>query len=274
MDRRLMTAFAAFTSAIVLAATLAAQQSATVYLKSGEQVSGDLIDLSARGFSMRVNGQDRDVARGDVAMIDFGSGDFTRPSQLNELSEGQNIAVLRNGEVVVGQFMDIGGRAPLRLTFSTANGERVLSGGDVRRIYLSRTDAGGGTSSTASAAGGQSVRVPSTTAWTSTGITVRQGQTVRFEATGEVTTAEGATGGPSGNGRFDRSDPPIPSAQMGALIGRIGSGGGRFGARSSTFMIGDQRSVVMPADGVLFLGVNDSGLRDNRGHFDVKVAVD
>ena len=274
MGRRVATAFAVLTSAFVLAVTLAAQQSATIYLRSGEQVNGDLIDFAARGFAIRVNGQEREIPRGDVAMIDFGGGDFNRPSQVNDMTEGQNVAVLRNGEVVVGQFMDIGGRAPLRLTFATSNGERELSGNDVRRIYLARTDAGGGgTAASLSGSNVRSFRVDANTAWTNTNIVVRQGQVLRFEASGEVTTAPDATGGPSGNGKLDRNNPPIPSAQMGSLVGRIGNAPTRTN-RGNTFMIGDQRSVVMPADGVLYLGVNDSGLRDNSGYFDVKIAID
>jgi len=63
---------------------------------------------------------------------------------------------------------------------------------------------------------------------------------------------------------------------MGALIGRIVSGRGvaaiaRGG--SSVFLIGDQNSVEMPATGTLYLGVNDSGLRDNKGTFQVKVTI-
>ena len=49
----------------------------------------------------------------------------------------------------------------------------------------------------------------------------------------------------------------------GALIGRIGNG--------APFAIGNQTSIVAPASGVLFLGVNDDGFADNQGNFQVIV---
>ena len=49
----------------------------------------------------------------------------------------------------------------------------------------------------------------------------------------------------------------------GALIGRVGN--------SQPFGIGDQASVPMPFDGVLYLAVNDDGLTDNAGAFTVMI---
>lgn len=264
---------------LMVGAVLLAQQPATVVLKSGTRVSGDLVDFSARGFAMTVGGDDRQISKDDVASIEFGDGDVTRPSQLNDLGDGQQLALLRSGEVIVGEFYDISGRQPLRLTFKTSAGERVVTSNDVRRIYFSRDGASSSASdSTPTAPTNGTVRtftVSSTVPWTATNISVQQGQHVWFEATGQVTTANGATGGAVGNGRSDRGS-PIPSAQMGALIGRIVSGRGvaaiaRGG--SSVFLIGDQNSVEMPATGTLYLGVNDSGLRDNKGTFQVKVTI-
>jgi hypothetical protein len=59
---------------------------------------------------------------------------------------------------------------------------------------------------------------------------------------------------------------------QGALIGRVGGvARGRGASGGQVFQIGDQTSVVMPADGTLYLGVNDSGLDDNRGNFSVRI---
>jgi hypothetical protein len=55
----------------------------------------------------------------------------------------------------------------------------------------------------------------------------------------------------------------MPDQIAGGLIGRVGDG--------EPFGIGDQRSVAMPADGQLFLGVNDATLEGNSGHFNVKI---
>ena len=50
---------------------------------------------------------------------------------------------------------------------------------------------------------------------------------------------------------------PLPTVNAGALVGRIGTG--------RQFGIGDQASVPMPFDGVLFLTVNDDERSDNAG---------
>ena len=52
---------------------------------------------------------------------------------------------------------------------------------------------------------------------------------------------------------------PLPTVNAGALIGRVGN--------SQPFGIGDQASVPMPFDGILFLAVNDDERADNAGEF-------
>ena len=54
-------------SALCVAAMLVtgvayAQNSATLTLRSGEKVSGDLIDLGGVGFTVRVSGNERQIA--------------------------------------------------------------------------------------------------------------------------------------------------------------------------------------------------------------------
>jgi hypothetical protein len=57
---------------------------------------------------------------------------------------------------------------------------------------------------------------------------------------------------------------PVKQIPAGALIGRIGATGTPFG-------IGNLSSIVAPAGGLLFLGVNDDGFGDNSGNFQVVV---
>lgn len=101
-------------------------------------------------------------------------------------------------------------------------------------------------------------------AWNDTGIDVRSGQTVYFEAMGEVTWGRDRRDGPAG----ERNSPANPNRPMGnrnaaALIGRIGN---------DTFFIGDERGPMrMRASGRLYLGINDDVLTDNRGNFRVVV---
>jgi hypothetical protein len=56
---------------------------------------------------------------------------------------------------------------------------------------------------------------------------------------------------------------PLPQSLAGALIGRIGNG--------QPFGIGNQTSIVMPAAGRLFLGINDDNFNDNSGEFRVEI---
>src|SRR4029078_8418508 len=72
-----------------------AQDSATLTLRSGERVSGQLVDLGGVGYTVRVNGSDRQIASNDVAVIDFTGGTMSDEdwSKFN----GSSVIVLRNG---------------------------------------------------------------------------------------------------------------------------------------------------------------------------------
>jgi hypothetical protein len=265
-----MTLAAAVVAAGVSAVAL--QQSGTIVLKSGSTLSGELVDLGGSEVHFRVNGEDRAIPKGDVASIDFGGGDLTVPQAARDLPPGTHLAILRNGEVVQGEFYDLMGASPVRIVFRTASGERVFNGPDIRRIYMTKAE-GGSTSSTASASGSdmRTITVSARTAWTNTGIQVRSGDELRFETTGEIVFSPRghvAKSAGSVDGLHD-TRAPIPNALQGALIGRIGPTGR---AASQPFGIGNLTSVVMPSDGMLFLGVNDSGLGDNRGEFTVKIS--
>lgn len=276
MRRHLITACLGILLTGTIAFTAAPQQSATVTLRSGATLSGDLVDLGGSGFTLRVNGQDREIAKGDVQSIDFGGGALEVPDAARTLDGGTHLLVLRNGDVVAGEFFDIGGANPIRLTFRTSSGERQFSGADVRRIYMARVDAGGGGGTAGGGGqvppltGGRTVQVSSTTAWTPTGITVRQGQVVRFEATGEIRINGSDVAIPTGNHQnlFDKQA-PVPTVLQGALIGRVmqGRGGG------TAFAIGNQATINMPASGQLFLGVNDGRTNDNSGQYTVRVVA-
>ena len=105
------------------------------------------------------------------------------------------------------------------------------------------------------------VRVPATSSWVATGITVRKGDVVLFTTTGEVQLSDNAAdrAQPAGTNRMARFA-PLPTVNAGALIGRVGGNGQPFG-------IGDQASVPMPDDGMLYLAVNDDERGDNAGEF-------
>ena len=64
-------AAAAFVVVIAAVAPALAGEQATLILKSGERVSGELIDHNASGFQMRVGGADRNIPTNDVATVEF-----------------------------------------------------------------------------------------------------------------------------------------------------------------------------------------------------------
>lgn len=252
---------------LLIAGAAQAQERATLVLRSGARVTGNLVDLGGAGFELRVNGEERRLPTNDVAVIDFtGSGDNLPETELSKLSGGTQIIVLRNGDIVNGSLYDIGGTHPLRLTVNTSSGQREFTSNDVARIYLARptTPAPSAAPTTVVTAGATEIVVPAAQQWTPTGITVQRGQIVTFSATGEVNPG-GDVAVPAGStsGKRPTAAAPIPSALTGALIGRIGNG--------QPFGIGNQTSVPMPDSGQLFLGINDDYLGDNSGEFRVVV---
>jgi hypothetical protein len=182
---------------------------------------------------------------------------------------GTSQVVLKSGQTIEGQLYDIGGTTPLKLTLKTSTGDRELSSSEVARIVISKPDnavATSGTGSTPSAGGPTNVTVSAQQAWTNTGITVTKGQTLTFNTTGDVQLSAdandkaGSAGSTTGR-RAPRS--AMPRELAGALIGKIGNG--------RPFGIGNQTSIVAPASGQLWLGVNDDSFGDNQGSFQVTI---
>lgn len=262
------TVLSAFCAAAILGTGVAyAQSSATLTLRSGEKVNGDLIDLGGVGYTVRVNGNERQFPQNDVAVIDFTGGSMT-DADWAKFTGGTQI-VLRNGQVIDGSLYDISGTSPLRLTIKTNSGDREISSNDVARIVTARPQnavaatSGTGIAATPSVAG--AITVQANQAWTPTGITVRRGQRLTFQTTGQVQTSDNANDVADANGRQGAlaANAQMPQVLTGALVGRIGNG--------APFAIGSQTNIVAPGSGVLFLGVNDGELGDNKGNFQVVV---
>ena len=109
------------------------------------------------------------------------------------------------------------------------------------------------------------VNVQARTPWTDTGVNVRNGQTVYFEASGRVRWGRDRQDGPEGENNSPRNpNRPIPGRPAAALIGRVGD--------DAPFFIGtDVDGIRVRGSGNLFLGVNDDTLDDNSGSFRVTV---
>lgn len=258
-------------AALALAVPVRAQKAATLVLKSGERVSGDLFDLGGQGFWIKVNGQDRNIPKNDVAEIDFGGPVALSADDLSKLNAGRPLIRLTSGEMVEGTLNDIGGTTPLRLTVGTPSGQRDFTSDQVANIYLA-TPPGAAVATTGqlptpAAPGAGAIQVPGNQPWTDTGMTVKKGDRVAFMTTGQVQIAPGAIAGPDGYGSDtgNRATYPVQVQPAGALIGRVGTG--------QAFPIGaNNQGITMPADGRLYLGINDSNFSDNGGAFNVQIA--
>ena len=137
------------------------------------------------------------------------------------------------------------------------------------RLTRAEVDAGWGTlDSPAVGTTGDVVIVNSSVRWTDTGITVRAGQTLTFDADGQIRMSDNgndtASAGGSATGRR-AADSPVPSAPAGGLIARIGN-------RAPVY-VGDRQALRVPVSGRLYLGVNDDYLQDNEGQYRVTVNV-
>ena len=128
------------------------------------------------------------------------------------------------------------------------------------------------------------VEVPSTSAWTPTGVELEKGGWLVIEAAGEAEITRQTlmgrhdydyTVGPAGTYVYPdkAADRPFPiaAADRGpspayALIGRIGEEG-------EPFLVGSRLEKEIPENGELFLGINDYDLEDNSGAFTADVSI-
>ena len=263
------TILAVSAAALTLTGVAQAQENATLTLRSGGRIDGQLVDLGGVGFTVRVNGTEDQIAADDVAVIDF-TGARMRDADWARLSHGQQLLWLKNGDTINGQLYDISGSSPLHITFKTSTGQREFSSAEITRIVLALPTTPAATSGTSklAPATGSGISVSPLQAWTPTGLSVRKGEVLTFHPTGEVqlstdpSDVANAAGSKSGR---RAANAPLPTAFAGALIGRIGPNGQPFG-------IGSDTSVPMPGSGQLFLGVNDDSLDDNQGEFRVEIA--
>ncbi|MEY4093978.1 MAG: hypothetical protein RLZZ53_1177 [Acidobacteriota bacterium] len=174
--------------------------------------------------------------------------------------QGELIAI-RNGQIEFEERRGFGGGRTLRFDRD-----------EVDRIEFENRRYGGGNSNNNSNNFGgrpsgmreRQTIVSADVAWNDSGVDVRAGQTVYFEAQGRVRWGRDRQDGPAG----ERNSPSNPNRPMGnrnaaALIGRIGD---------DLFFIGDEAGPMrMRSSGRLFLGVNDDVLTDNSGNFRVVV---
>ena len=105
--------------------------------------------------------------------------------------------------------------------------------------------------------------------WTSSGLIVRRGDTIRITASGIVTLDpnSGQTSGPEG---IDQADPKklMADKPTGSLIAVIGADNDDF------IFVGRSTEFSAARDGLLFLSVNEGTLSDNSGSFKAVIEVE
>jgi small nuclear ribonucleoprotein (snRNP)-like protein len=129
---------------LLLSGAAYAQDRATLTLRSGVKVTGQLIDLGGDGYTIVVNGNECQVSEKDVSVIDFSGSDMIEADWTR--FKGTPQVVLKNGETIDGSLYDISGTTPLHLTITTRDGQRQLASSDVARILFSRPEVAVGTS--------------------------------------------------------------------------------------------------------------------------------
>lgn len=248
----------------------------TVQLRDGTKVEGRIEEMTPDGtLFLRVSQHDqRRIPLSSIALIDRVGGASGLPdTELREAAGTQHVLLLASGGSVKGRLVAIrGGQGsaqedqPRTYVFRTEDGsERIYQMAQVSRVYTGSYPFAAITGNVSSALdpgadSPGSIRVPASGGWVSTGRRVRRGDVVGFSVSGEVQLSSN----PSDRARAagtPRAAPgaPLPTVNAGGLIGRIGNG--------EPFGIGDQASVTMPADGMLYLAVNDDERSDNSGAF-------
>ena len=268
----------ALAASLAIPAIAAQDMNVTALLRNGDRVTGRFDGFNQGQWHIDVSATDeRKIPTGDIVVLDFvGGGQGLPETELSQARGDDHLLLTRGGAASKGRLVSVeGADRDVTVVFRTTSGEeRRLRASEVGRLYLGRYPGGDSmTTSTAApsaspAQNGQ-VNVAANQRWVSTGITVAAGQQVSFNASGEVQlssdAADVATTAGSKIGRR-ASGAPIPGDLAGALIGRVGNG--------RVFGIGNQAGPLpMPEGGMLFLGVNDDNLDDNRGNFVVTVTT-
>jgi hypothetical protein len=96
------TMFGLSVAILTLTVFAQAQESATLVTKSGERISGQLVDMGGVGFTIKVNGADKQVPTNDVAVIEFSGGTMT-DADWAKIQNGQQVVMLKNGDIVQGR---------------------------------------------------------------------------------------------------------------------------------------------------------------------------
>jgi hypothetical protein len=179
--------------------------------------------------------------------------------------------VLRNGTRIQGELLSVrNGTIEFEERSGFGRARRVeVDRDEVLRIEFSST-ASGDRDLVGGRPGGlreRQIVVSADVPWNDAGIDLRAGQTIYFEATGNVRWGRDRRDGPAGeNNSPANPNRPMPNRPAAALIGKVGN------TSTDYFFIGaEQGAIRARSSGRLYLGINDDFLSDNSGNFRVIV---
>jgi hypothetical protein len=272
-----------------LTAVLAAQRptfvtnrQVTLLMKNGERYSGTLVYHNDDKFNLLVNGEEKAYPVDQIALVDFTGGAQPQTRELTQLPTSndppelqRHMVVLRDGTALLGKLYTIKENA---ITFDTEQGQRrdfdlsnisrlYVSAPGARQLFASQIAQPNSVAGTTGQQPNGSIVVDASQGWTDTGRTVRKGQRLTFQTTGEIHFGLGAEQAASPHGKSgdaSQATLPVPQMGVGGLIARVDNG--------TPFPIGSgPAAVTMPANGRLYVGVNDRELSDNSGTFVVTI---
>lgn len=127
------------------------------------------------------------------------------------------------------------------------------------------------------------VEVKAALGWVDTGLEVKEGEKLIFQATGTISLQKGnpiASCGPEGL-NLQTPQQPLPDRNLGAAVGRVvkvlnvikdeETGEEIREEVALVFYIGSEAEVEITLEGRLYLGVNDNVFADNDGQFTVSI---
>ena len=274
----------ALAASLGLATLAAADEQVTALLRNGERVTGRFDGFTNNQVYIDVSATDeRKIPVGDVALLDLvGAAQGLPETELRQARGDDHVLLLKAAaRSRVGSSIEArsGTRRPADPTLRVPDDARARSGGcalaEVGRLYLGRYPGAAPAESTTAATPrppaperrGHRRRQP---AWVSTRHHRRQGPAGQLRARPvKCSSARTAPTSPPRRARRSvavLSAGPLPGQLAGALIGRVGNG--------QVFGIGNQAGPLsMPDAGLLYLGVNDDNVDDNRGAFTVTVTA-
>ncbi|MCP4219445.1 MAG: hypothetical protein GY765_32720 [bacterium] len=110
------------------------------------------------------------------------------------------------------------------------------------------------------------LQLEATQRWVDSGVTMRIGQDILFEVSGQIYITKETRVFQNGELILDvNKNKAMPNQPTGSLVGRIGK-------RGEPFYIGNDKAPFhMSLKGNLFIGVNDFDFKDNSGKFNVTI---